>query len=74
MRVVLCFLCLSCAFSQSNRRKVITCFEEQKCRNFIVDSAFVRDVFVRKCALSTILVKGEEEVSVHDLTGHACSK
>lgn len=74
MEVILCIFTIfhiSCAFPQ---RKVMTCFEDKKCRHFTVDSDIVRDVYVRKCLLSKVVVKGEKPVSIRDLEGKTCSK
>ena len=44
------------------------------CREIYVDSDRYRDVFISRCELSAVYIKGTLAVEVHDMEGHICRK
>ena len=55
-------------------RGVKFCQHFNDCRKIYVDSDRYRDVFVFRCELSTVYIKGTLAVEVHDQEGMSCRK
>ena len=55
-------------------REIKWCLQINACREIYVDSDRYRDVFISRCELSSVYIKGTLAVEVHDMEGHICRK
>lgn len=62
------------AAASATDRGVMTCEIVSKCWEIHIDANVYKDVFVKRCRLSTVYVTGSLEVTVHDSLGQTCDK